>query len=125
MRPVVLFALLFVLGACSHLGNEPPPVYIVFFHQSSAEITPESRTTIAQAAAAIRRTHPAGVAIASGVAIGDNLKLAEPRFNSIRQALIAQGVDGDHSARAALPDAKLKVGATGDQRVEILLMPNP
>ena len=118
-------ALFAVLASCAHQGADTPPVFIVFFHSGSAELVPESQAIIDQAVAAIRRMHPASVALASGVASGDNLRLAEPRFASIRQALVAKGVAASLIARSSLPDAKLNAGAAGDTRVEIMLLAKP
>jgi outer membrane protein OmpA-like peptidoglycan-associated protein len=125
MHRLFLLAAVVVLASCSHEADQPLPVYIVFFHKGSVEVAPESRPILTEAAAAIRRMRPGAVAIASGVAEGDNLKLAGPRFNAIREALVAQGVGAELIARAALPDAKLNVGPNGDQRAEILLAKPP
>jgi len=121
-RFILLSVIAATLCSCSSLGDQPAPVYIVFFHRGAIEIAPEAGTALDQAAAAIRSAHPASIAIASGVATGDNLRLAEPRFNVVRQALIARGVRAEIIARSALADSKLDVGATGDTRVEILLL---
>ncbi len=115
----VMFGL---LAACASNPSQPSPIYIVFFHQGSADITPESRQMIDQAAAAIRKTHPPSVALASGVAVGDNVRLAEARFEVIRAGLISKGVPATLIARSSLPDAKLDAGLAGDTRVEIMLL---
>jgi len=119
---VIGAALFATLAACTNGAEQSPSVYIVFFHKGSAEIAPESREVIDQAVAAIQSARPQSVALASGVAVGDNLRLAEPRFEAIRQALVAKGVPVSLIARASLPDAKLDAGPTGDTRVEILLL---
>ena len=59
--------------------------------------------------------------IASGVAQGDNLKLAEPRYQEVQRALIARGVAAAAIARSSLPDAGVNTGPTADTRVEIIL----
>jgi flagellar motor protein MotB len=125
LRIAIGAAILAALAACTHGAQQAPPVYIVFFPKGSAEPAPESRSAIEQAAAAIRKTRPSAVALASGVAAGDNLRLAEPRFEAIRQALIAKGVPPNVIARSSLPDATLNAGPTGDTRVEILLLAKP
>jgi hypothetical protein len=80
-------------------------VYIVFFPKGSVELVPESRQIIEQAVAAIRKTRPAAIVLASGVAVGDNLGLAEPRFEAIRQALVVKNVPPALIARSSLPNA--------------------
>jgi hypothetical protein len=126
MRRIFLFtALAAALAGCSTVSNETAPVYIVFFHPGAAIIAPEAVSAIDQAATAIRRAQPGSVAIASGVAVGDNLRLAGPRFDAVRQALVARGVNASLIVRSALPDAKLNAGTAGDTRVEILLLAKP
>ena len=65
------------------------------------------------------------VAIAAGVAKGDNLKLAEPRLLGVQQALVADGVNASLIARPSLPDLDATAGPTSDQRVEIILGAQP
>src|SRR5436309_3331572 len=104
LRLAAVSAVFGVLAACTNTPAQPSPLYIVFFHQGSADITPESRLVIDQAAAAIRKTHPPSVALASGVAVGGNVGLAEPRFEAIRAGLISKGVPAKLIARSPLPD---------------------
>jgi len=122
MRPVTVIAALVMLAGCAHRDASRPSEFIVFFHPGSPEIAPEFTSVLDEAAAAIRGSHPGSVAIAAGVAVGDNLQLAEPRFAAVQRALMARGVPEAILARSSLPDAKLNVGPTGDQRVEILLL---
>jgi len=122
LRLALASAILAVLVACTQGSQQSPPVYIVFFPKGSVELVPESRQIIEQAVAAIRKTRPAAIVLASGVAVGDNLRLAEPRFEAIRQALVAKNVPPALIARSSLPDAKLETGSSGDTRVEILLL---
>jgi outer membrane protein OmpA-like peptidoglycan-associated protein len=117
--------MLTLLAACSLAQDHYSSTYIVFFPKGSSEVTSDAHTIIAQAVSAIKAIHPATVAIASGVATGDNLRLAEPRYQAIQQALIAGGVPAALIAQSSLPDTKLDVGATGDTRVEILLVSPP
>ena len=114
-----------LLAACSTFSQRAPATYMVFFTSGNTELSADARAVIDRAASTIRGTHPQTVMIAAGVSSGDNLKLAEPRFLAVRQALIADGVADDLIARTALSDASLSVGATGDQRVEIELSARP
>lgn len=114
-----------LLAGCGTFGHQAPASYMVFFTSSNTELSPDARAVVDQAAADIRASHPQSVMIAAGVASGDNLKLAQPRFLAVRQALIADGIADDLIARSALSDASLSVGATGDQRVEIKLVAKP
>ena len=114
-----------LLAGCSTLFQPAPANYMVFFTSSNTELSPDARTVVDKAASAIRGSHPQSVMIAAGVASGDNLKLAQPRFLAVRQALIADGVADDLIARTAIADASMSVGATGDQRVEIKLVAKP
>jgi len=105
-----------------HQGG--PPVYVIFFSSGSVELSTEAHKVVDQAADAIRTNKPISVTIAAGVLAGNNLKLAQPRFEAVRQALVADGVSAELIARAAIPDTDQKeVGGTGNQRVEIRLVP--
>ena len=99
----------------------PPSTYVVFFGPGSAELPPEARVALDQAAAAIHRQHPARVAIASGVAKAGTLELAEPRYIVVRKALADRGVKQDLIARASLPDSGATLDNAAYQRVEIIL----
>ena len=114
-----------LLTGCSVFVHPAPDSYMVFFPSSSTELSADARAVIDSAASDVRAHHPESVMIAAGIASGDNLKLAQPRFLAVRQALIADGVPDDLIARTAIADASLSVGTTGDQRVEIKLVAKP
>jgi outer membrane protein OmpA-like peptidoglycan-associated protein len=99
----------------------PPTTFIVFFQDKSADLTPDGASIVNSAAAAIRRQHPATVAIAAGVAPGGNMEMSQPRFAAVRKQLVAEGVDEDIIARSAIADPKLDTGPAR-QRVEIRLL---
>ena len=124
-RLVALSFGLSLLAACSTFNREAPSDYMVFFSHGDTALSADGRAVVDRAASAIRATHPASVLIAAGTDTGDNLKLAEPRFLTVRQALIADGVADAIITRSAIADASLSVGATGDQRVEINLIAKP
>jgi outer membrane protein OmpA-like peptidoglycan-associated protein len=120
----ILLLLIAGLGACSLFAKKGPPVFVIFFSSGSVELSTEAHKVVDQAADAIRINKPASVTIAAGVLAGNNLKLAQPRFDAVRLALIADGVSTELIARAAIPDTDEKeVGGTGNQRVEIRLVP--
>src|SRR6185312_519380 len=96
-----------------------PSTFIVFFPVKSAELTPEGASIVHDAATIINRTHPETVVIAAGVTAGG--EMSQPRFEAVRQALVADGVDQDVIARAAIADPKLDT-TPARQRVEIRLM---
>jgi outer membrane protein OmpA-like peptidoglycan-associated protein len=120
MKRVSLVLAALLLSACQ-AAAPLPATFIVFFHSGSAELTPEAQAAIAQAADAARASHASGIAIASGVAQGDNLRLAEPRYAAVQRALVARGVAAASIARSSLPDAGVNTGPTADTRVEIIL----
>ncbi|MEI9889124.1 MAG: hypothetical protein WDN08_21985 [Rhizomicrobium sp.] len=124
-RLVPLSLALILVAGCSTFGGRAPDQYMVFFSSSTTVLSPDARAVVDKAASAIRSTHPDSVLIAAGIASGDNLKLAQPRFDAVREALIADGVSPDLIARTAIADASLSVGTTGDQRVEIQLVAKP
>jgi flagellar motor protein MotB len=100
-------------------GN--PSTFIVFFPVGSAQLTPDGRSIVNDAATVIKRSHPGMVVIAAGTAAG-NIEMSQPRFAAVRQALIDDGIDQDLIARAAIADPKLDT-LPAKQRVEIRLAP--
>jgi outer membrane protein OmpA-like peptidoglycan-associated protein len=110
------------LTACAGTkSSAPPSTYVVFFAPNSAELPAEAKPALDRAAAAVKQTRPAHVAIAAGVARAGALPLAEPRYLAVRKALTDRGVAEAIIARASLPDTAVPVEAAGAQRVEIIL----
>jgi len=127
MRALACICSIVLLAGCSVFQPAPETdTFVLFFNPASATLTPEAKTEIDLAAAAIKQRHPAHVAIAAYRAPvrGDasNPKLADPRFDIVANALIADGVDTNILARTMLTDTDVKAGADGDRRVEILLL---
>jgi outer membrane protein OmpA-like peptidoglycan-associated protein len=113
-----------ILSGCETVHSvfhETPSTFIVFFPLKSAELQPDAVLIVKDAASAIRRTHPATVQIAAGVAAGGNMEMSQPRFAAVRQALVDDGVPGDIIARSAIADPRLDTGPAR-QRVEIRLL---
>jgi outer membrane protein OmpA-like peptidoglycan-associated protein len=109
------------LAACASTKSSAPSTYVVFFPPNSAELPAEAKPALDRAAAAVKQTRPAHVAIAAGVARAGALPLAEPRYLAVRKALTDRGVSEGIIARASLPDTAAPVEAAGAQRVEIIL----
>src|SRR5579859_6782075 len=102
---VGLVVLILALAGCKmqmagHKPSEPPMIPVVmltFFHPWSADLTPEAKTVVDQAAAKIKDTQPSTVAIA-GFTYNDadpdaNRRLASQRVATVRNALISDGID--------------------------------
>ncbi len=108
------------------VGAQPtsyPSSFIVFFASGAADLTPEARIIVDQAAAAARQNNPRMVAVSTGALSSDNLALAQPRFAAIRDALIADGVPVDIIARANIAGEEDAASPLADQRAEIRLFP--
>lgn len=120
MKPLALLLAAFILVGCQSATNLPA-TFIIFFQGGSTTLTADAQAAIVRAADAARASGATRVTIASGVAQGDNLKLAEPRYQEVQRALIARGVAAGSIARSSLPDAGVNTGPTADTRVEIIL----
>jgi len=125
-RASIIFGL-FLLGGCaSGVQQDSPSHFIVFFSGDSATLTPEAQLIVKDAASRIRDARPATVMIAAGVKAGDNMDISEPRFQAVREALVADGIEPAIIARAPLPGPKLAVVdgglSSGDERAEIRLL---
>lgn len=120
MKPLALLLAALILAGCQSAADLPA-TFIIFFQSGSTELTADANAAIVRAAEAARATGATQVAIASGVAEGDNLKLAEPRFLAVQRALIARGVAQSSIARSSLPSTGVNTGPTADTRVEIIL----
>jgi outer membrane protein OmpA-like peptidoglycan-associated protein len=98
---------------------------LVFFHPWSADLPPEAKGIIDQAAAEIKAKHPSTVAVAgytyNDASPADNLRLATQRVKAVQDALIADGVDPKLFLSLPLGAPDDSVGKTGDRRTEIRL----
>ena len=131
MRRITLLAVL-AIGLAGCKTAPPQPItknYLVFFHFDSADLSPEARQIVDQAAAGAKTMKPSTVAIA-GFAdkVGTpayNQHLSERRVAAVQQALVADGVDPKLFLRIPLGDADAAIEGTGDRRVEIRLSATP
>jgi len=115
-----------LLAGCATMGSDRlPNNFNVFFAASTVELSPESKDVVHRAALAIKAKHPKQIVVAGEpmtvAAHGFDPKLAEPRFEVVERALIAEGIDSNMLSRAALTDVEARVGPTGNRRVEIRL----
>ncbi len=130
VRTVLMALTMTALAACAMNKPAPPPapipvVYLVFFHGSSAELTPAGKVIVDQAAARIRERPPSTVALAgytadAGTPAGQK-EMAERRIEMVESALTADGVDPKLFLRIPLGEAEDTAGKTGDRRIEIRL----
>jgi outer membrane protein OmpA-like peptidoglycan-associated protein len=126
---LTLFAL--AMAGCAMMKKPPPAppqmpqVFLLFFHASAADLTPEARTIVDQAAQKAKDTHPSTIAIAGyAYNVGkpeDNERMAARRVEAVQKAMIADGVDPKLFLRLPLGGAEDTMGETGDRRIEIRL----
>jgi len=102
-----------------------PVVFLVFFHASSADLTPEARQVVDQAAAKVKVSPPTTVTIAgytTDIAAEDaSMQMARQRVKVVRDALVADGVDSKLFLDIPIGPANDNAGKTGDRRTEIRL----
>jgi hypothetical protein len=110
-----------VLAGCTVLQHKAPSTYEVFFASSSSELTPSTKAIVEQAAAAIKAQHPNAVIIGAGGST-KGVALSDPRFNVVRDALLADGVSPALIVQANLPIEKIKGADIAELRVEIRLV---
>lgn len=126
MRTLLWLSAAALLAGCAVLHSPPTSnTFVVFFDSASSALTPQAKTEVDLAAAEIKSTHPAHVVIATYAkavaADASNPKLADPRFDVVEGALVADGVNPHILAGAMLTDTQVKADSTGDRRVEIRL----
>jgi outer membrane protein OmpA-like peptidoglycan-associated protein len=102
-----------------------PVVSLIFFHPWSADLTPVAKDIVDQTAAKIKDTKPSTVTIAGytyhdGPA-RDDMVLATQRVDTVRKALIADGIDPGLFLDIPIGPATDDAGKTGDRRIEIRL----
>ena len=102
-----------------------PVIYLVFFHEWSAELTPEAKVIIDSAAARVKQKPPSTVSIAGYTykdgSLEDNMALAKKRVSVVRDVLVADGVDPKLFLELPIGPADDEAGKIGDRRTEIRL----
>lgn len=126
---IVFAALVLGLAGCKTAPPSTPRTYLVFFHSDSADLSPEARQVVDQAAAGVTAFKPSTVAVASFAdKVGTpayNQHLSERRVAAVEQALVADGVSPGLLLRVPLAEAEAANQGTGDRRVEIRLSTLP
>ncbi|MGH6797957.1 MAG: OmpA family protein, partial [Roseiarcus sp.] len=101
--PMIRIAVIFVavltvsaaLAACTTTQTAEPRAFPVYFQTAKADLTPEARQVVEQAAAAMRDAGPSKIVVeglADGYAPRDGA-LADRRAETVARALAAAGVD--------------------------------
>jgi len=109
------------LGGCAISRSDKLAQFEVFFPAGSTELSPSTKTIVDQAADAIKAQHPKSVIIGAGGST-NGMALGDPRFDVVRNALIADGVSAAIIVKANLPVEKMKDGDIAGRRVEIQLV---
>lgn len=98
-RPLIALSLaLGMVAGCAPSDSAPAQerVYLVFFEEFSADVSPEARAIIDQAATEAKQRHTAVIRIeARGNANGSSdatMKIAETRAAVVRDALVSDGI---------------------------------
>ncbi len=103
----------------------PPKTYILFFHPWDNALTPEAKVIVDQASAKVRETGPSTVAVAGYTdndgSAKDNWRLANQRVKTVRDAMVADGIDPKLFLDLPLGNPGDTAGMTGDRRIEIRL----
>ena len=123
--PVAVLALLAALAACTTAETTEPREFLVFFQTDNAELTPEAREVVDEAAAAVRDAGPSKIVVegeADGHAARDGA-LANQRADTVVQALAATArVDSGAIEKGAhtVPRPVVPVAA---HKVTVLVVP--
>lgn len=132
LRNVAIASLLvaFALGITGCKSKpEMPRNYVLFFHFDSADLTPEARAIVDQAATGIKALGPSTVGIAGFTdkigTLAHNQDLSERRITAVEAALTADGVAPKLFLEIPLGDSEPVMEPTGDRRVEIRLSVPP
>ena len=120
---VSFLALCVALAGCAVLKKDAPTKYEVFFASGSTELSPSTKEIVDQAAAAIKAQHPNAVIIGAGGST-KGAALSDPRFDVVRNALLADGVSPALIVQSNLPIEKIKGAGIAELRVEIRLVQN-
>lgn len=122
--PVAVVTLLAAPAACTTPETTEPREFLVFFQTDKAELTPEAREVVEEAAAALRDAGPSKIVVegeADGHAARDGA-LANQRAETVAQALAAAGMDPAAIEKGAhtVPRPVVPLAA---HKVTVLVMP--
>ncbi|MDB5394964.1 MAG: cell envelope biosis protein OmpA [Rhodospirillales bacterium] len=113
------------LAGCTMMKPRPAQTALIFFRPWSADLTPEAKVIVDQAAAKVKTTTPSTVAVAgytyNDASPEENLRLAKQRVKTVETALITDGVDPKLLLSLPLGAPNDSAGMTGDRRIEIRL----
>jgi outer membrane protein OmpA-like peptidoglycan-associated protein len=127
MRRIIVMAGLIFLAGCSvfrSLGGAPP-VYAVFFDDSTVTLTADARTIVDNAANDAKKNPVEFVQItgpSTKAATGYDPSLAEARMKIVEQTLISDGIPAERQFRTEPTPDMLVADKTGRQRVEIRIV---
>jgi OOP family OmpA-OmpF porin len=103
----------------------PAKTYILFFHPWDNSLTPEAKVIVDQASAKAKETNPSTIAVAGYTdndgSAQDNWHLARERVKTVRDAMVADGIDPKLFLDLPLGAPDDTAGMTGDRRIEIRL----
>jgi len=106
-------------------AQRPSQTLLVFFHPWDNALTPEGKAIVDQASAKVKETGPTTVAVAGYTdndgSAKDNWRLARQRVKTVRDAMVADGVDPKLFLDLPLGTPDDTAGMTGDRRIEIRL----
>src|SRR6185437_2204632 len=99
--------------------------FLLFFHPWDNALTPEAKVIVDQASAKVKDTNPSTVTVAGYTdndgSAKDNWRLANQRVKTVRDAMVADGVDPKLFLDLPLGTPDDTAGMTGDRRIEIRL----
>ena len=122
-----------LLAGCTMMKPKPAAapaatksqIFILFFHPWDNTLTPDAKVIVDQASTKVKETNPSTVAVAGYTdndgSANDNWRLANQRVKTVRDAMIADGVDPNLFLDLPLGAPDDSAGMTGDRRIEIRL----
>ena len=132
MRKILILAAALAVAGCSawNFVSGPPSVFVVFFPDTSTDLTPAGKEIASKVAAAAHMAPEKIVQLtgpSTAVAPGYDPSLAEPRIHAVELALQADGVSTDRMVRASetTNGVNVKSDPSAAQRVEIRLVDRP
>ena len=124
-RAVALLLVLLAVACTQMAGPAEPDRFLVYFNDVSAELSPEARQTIAEAAQRARQTGPRSLRI-EGRASTTGSAEANMRLSETRAAVVADALEHDGIAKMLIrqvPIGEVRSVDNGvnERRVDIVL----